>query len=194
MKQAKRVEIPEDRTLTTKEFSRLRDHAVNSASFYALDRGLNSAQIREKLLRKGYIEDDVEYTASDGSQHRFNFIDFALGEVVDRGFVDEEAVAERIVSRCLARGAGVGAIRQAFWVGKVPADVAESVLSKLEVEGQDEVNEALQTALRRAKNSFSYRKHEGDTRAQEGYLRKSLMTKGFGWDDIARVLKDEGDE
>lgn len=189
MKKAKRVEIPEDRPLTTEEFVKLRDHIRNSATWYALERGLNRGTIRNKLKLKGFSDDDVPYFSSSGETVWYNFIDTILDELEELEMINETDFAERLANRQIARGYGINRVRQELFANHVPEDVANGVLQDKEEESG--LDSALVKALDRAKLNYAYKKNAGNDFAQEQYLRKTLMQRGFGWDDITRVMESE---
>ena len=65
-KKAKQVDVP-DRVLTYEEFTALWDHAVSSAIWQAENYLRSAGDILDRLHRKGYPSEPVEYYSKDKS-------------------------------------------------------------------------------------------------------------------------------
>lgn len=182
MKKAREIVIPDDRPLTYKEFVDFRDHAYNSASWYATEYARTEHQIIEKLLKKGYVEGEVSYLDEDGNEQTFDIIEWVLCKLRDYYMVDDEALARRFVERELGNGKGAQWIRTKLAAKGIPHEAITELLDELKLD--DATVEAVAKTAERFMNTSVYRK-QPDSFKKRQRLVQHLLSRGFSFDDIA---------
>lgn len=191
MKTARQVVIPADRPLTFKEFEDLKNHAMASSMWYASTYVRNTEQVKEKLYKKGYWEDDINATDEKGKNFSYNIVDTTVDKLVELQIIDNVAYAESVVRTRLRQGSGINKIRMDLSFKKVPSDIIEEVLSGIE---ENDSNAALEKALSKILSSSGYKKLD-DPRKKQQKITQALLGKGFSFDDVsdaASKVIDEG--
>lgn len=189
MKKARQVEIPTDRELTEDEYIDLSSHAHKSSLWYVSTYVKNSHQVREKLNRKGYPNEDVCVKSKDGTIRDVNLIDDALKELIDMGMLDDVRYIDDIYSSGRNSGKSIGAIRLNLIRSGLPSDFVSEHLDALveENEANDDDDESVEhELLDRAANKViaSSRFENMDQYKKRQTLVKKLATKGFAMGDI----------
>lgn len=182
MKKAREIVIPDDRPLTYKEFVDFRDHAYNSASWYATEYSRTEHQITEKLLKKGYVKGDVNYIDENGVEQSFDIIEWVLQKLRDYYMVDDEALARRFVQRELSSGKGAQWIRTKLTARGISHELVTELLDELK---EDDVTaDAVARTAEKFMNTSVYRKQPDDFKKRQR-LVQHLLSRGFSFDDIS---------
>ena len=189
MKKARQVEVPTDRELTEDEYIDLSSHAHKSSLWYVSTYVKNSHQVREKLNRKGYPNENVCVKAKDGTIRDVNLIDDALKELIDMGMLDDVRYIDDIYSSGRNSGKSIGAIRLNLIRSGLPSDFVSEHLDALveENEANDDDDESVEhELLDRAANKViaSSRFENMDQYKKRQTLVKKLAAKGFSMGDI----------
>lgn len=182
MKQARQIEIPENRSLTWEEYLDFSGHAVNSSMWYASNYTRNSNQIREKLYAKGYPKGEVEVDLPEGGTEFKDMVEDTVERLVEGLLIDDRQYATSVINSQLSRGLGISRIRSALIAKKVDPQLAQDLLDTLDLE--DQTNEAIDRAAKKVVRSSAFLKLEpGWPRQQK--LTQQLASKGFSFSDIS---------
>lgn len=186
MKQAKKVEIPENRQLNQKEYDKLSEHAYNSAFFYATSFNKSSAQIREKLYKKGYISDNVFVTDDYGDVSEINIVDDVLTRLEEQYLIDDNDYARKYVQMRLNQGKGTTIIRHELRRNGIENTIIDELLDDVD---EDEITKSVQKSFDRFLRSYGYRSaKDNNTRKQKAF--QYLVSKGFSIDTIVTFLNN----
>lgn len=186
MRQAKTVEIPEDRTITEEEYRKLSSHAYKSSVWYITTYNKNSYQTREKLLKKGYIKDSVIVLKNDSTQYEVNIIDEIIEKLFDYYILDDDAYVDSFIRNSLSRGIGLSSIRVKLLNNGIPQDMIERFF--VDYENDTRVDEALDKSAYKIINSSSFRKLDFFKRKEK--IVRSLVSKGFALSDIFEWVEE----
>lgn len=186
-KVARTVVIPEDRPLTLEEFIDLRDHAYNSAFWNVTHYARTEKQVVDKLLSKGYVEDEVAYLNEDGERRSQDIIEWVLEELKEREFLGDEDYMERFISSKLSQGWGMSRIRMEALRKGVDRDVIDAIVEQLDF--SEEEDDALGRELERALRSSAVQR-DGDPYKRSQKVVQSLMRKGFSYGDIREKMEE----
>lgn len=182
MKQARQIEIPENRNLTWEEYLDFSGHAANSSMWYASNYTRNSNQIREKLYAKGYPKGEVEVDLPEGGSDFKDMVEDTVERLVESLLIDDRQYATSVINSQLSRGLGISRIRSALIAKKVDPELAQELLETLDLE--DQTNEAIDRAAKKVVKSSAFLKLEpGWPRQQK--LTQQLASKGFSFSDIS---------
>lgn len=193
MRQPKRVEIPEDRRLSVEEYEKLTKHAKNSAS-YSCGMSLKSErEVRDKLMLKGYVEDDVIVT-TEYSENTANIIDEVIEYLEGVHLLNEDRLAEKIIETLLDKGKGYREIQRKMFEKKIDKDIAEHHLEALDEDSGEAIAEALDSAVEAIQRKGNYR-NEDDPIKRRQKLYRLLISRGFNVGEVkAKVDEIEEDE
>lgn len=194
---AKKITIPESRELTGEEYLKIYEHLRNSAIWYATNMNINSAQIIEKLQKKGLTSDPVHVTYADGARETHYLIDETLAFLQDALLVDDEAYAKRLIEIGLSQGKGFNAIRSTLHQKKVDPELINRLIEEMEEgdESKEMRQEALEKAYRRALTSQAYKKElakveRGEWGSPRSALSRSMASRGFSFSEISDFLDE----
>lgn len=190
MKKAREIEIPADRPLSLDEFTDFRTHAFKSSSWYATEYLRSEQQIIDKLLRKGYTREDVNYLDKNGVEHSFNIIDEVITKLREYHLVNDDSYARTLIERYSSSGRGRNYTRNKLVEKGIQPEVIDDLLDELIDE--DETFESVNAAATRYMNTSSYRREENHFK-QKQKLTAHLISRGFTFDDI-RNWEDQREE
>lgn len=189
MKKARVVEMPDDFNLSYKDYDRLKKHARNSSYYNATKYARNSAQIKDKLLQKGYKDDLYTITKSDGEKFTINFIQDAIDHLIKIGILDDYDYAEKYALNRLQMGYGLTNIRAELFKKKVDRDIIDEIMDKISEDYDDEIDDALERAFNNIINTYAITNAK-DTFTRKQKIIQSLMRKGFNYSDITGIIDD----
>ncbi|MBR3692819.1 MAG: RecX family transcriptional regulator [Clostridia bacterium] len=141
-----------------------RKSAVNIISVTSV----SCAELRRRLLRKGYPESEC---------------DAAVEWLCDMGVVDDAAFAAGLAAKYAAAGVSLRAAGQKMREKGLPRETVEEALAEYP-EPDAAIDRAVEKALR----------GEIPTREQAAKLTASLARKGFRYEDIRAALRRHGTE
>lgn len=190
MKKAKTVEIPADGTLTYDEYKKLAKHAINSASWHAINYRRNSFQIREKLRFKGYRDEDVTYVTNDKKEVSTNIIEDTINFLIDDGMLDDERLAEDFVYSSLSNGKNsLTSVRNKMMLKLFPKDMIDQAINNyIETYDNNSDEEALNNAASKIVRSGSFYRLDSQKKNQK--FVRTLVSKGFNLGDIINWKQD----
>ena len=129
-KKAKQVDVP-DRVLSYEEFTALWDHAVSSATWQAENYLRSAGDILDRLHRKGYPDEPVEYYSKDKSDIlSCDIADEVVNHLVEKGIIDEKEFASDKILSMIYSGKSVSHIRQKMRQKRFKDDVIETCINE----------------------------------------------------------------
>lgn len=190
MKKAREIEIPEDRPLTFEEFTDFKNHAYNSSSWYATEYVRTEKQIRDKLLKKGYINGEVDYLNEKGVEESFDIIEWVLEKLRDYLLIDDDALARRFVERELNNGKGAQWIHQKLSAKGISHDRVDELIE--EMKSDDVTIEGVERVAERYMRNSTYLK-QPDKYKKRQKLVSHIISRGFSFDDITLWETSKGE-
>lgn len=190
-KTARVVSIPEDRPLTFSEMEDLRDHAYNSAFWNVTNYRRTEKQVRDKLISKGYPDDEVSFLNENGEINKINFIEYSMSELMERELLGDVDYTERFISSKLGMGWGMSRIRIELMKKGVNLDLVDEVKENGDFDGEAE--SALDRQVRKTLASSSIAR-ENDPFKRRQKAVQSLMRKGFSYGDISEKIREIEEE
>lgn len=128
-KKARQVDVP-DRVLTYEEFTALWDHAVSSATWQAEKYLRSAGDILDRLHRKGYPNEPVEYYSRDKSDIlSCDIANEVVSHLVEKGIVDEKEFASDKILSMIYSGKSVNHIRQKMRQKRFEDDIIEECIN-----------------------------------------------------------------
>lgn len=196
-KKARVVEIPEDRRLDEKTYNELFSHAKNSGIYYCTASPKSEQQIREKLIAKGYVEEEVTVFSKkeDGSvanEYKANIIEDTIRHLEMLVLLDDSFLARGVVESMLRKGKGAQEIKRKLREKKIDSDIMDESIESLE-EDEDAIFEAIEKAVFTYKRKSVYRR-EQDPYKQQQKLFSFLMGRGFNTSQIKVYLDERAQE
>lgn len=182
MKKAREIVIPEDRPLSYKEFSDIREHAIRSSAWYGSEYRRSKHQIVEKLIRKGYTREPVLFVDHTGEEHSHDIIEEVLDILTSSLVVNDEDYARGLVERYRLSNRGDNFIRMKLKEAGIDSELAETAIEANKDE--DELLERIDNEAERFKRRSTYFK-EDNIFKKEQKLTRHLASRGFSFDDIA---------
>lgn len=190
MKTARKVVFP-DRILTYEEYKDLSSHALNSSIWYATNFVRNSSQIIDKLIKKGYPNDMVEYKDKDNMVHSTNIIEDTVQQLKEIHLIDDEEYVRSVLSNDLRVGKSLKSIRMKLLRSGLPKDLIEKIFEENALDNKDEEKEGLDRAALKITRLSSFIK--GDDWAKRRKLVQGLLMRGFEMDDISKWIDKNTD-
>lgn len=126
------------------------------------------AQLREKLLQKGFVPAAAEAAVERAAQYRF---------------VDDRRYAKRLAEVQAAQNAGVYALKRKLRQKGVSEEDAEEAVAALD---DDQQKKACAEVFRK----IAYRYEGLPAREAKGKASQALARRGFAWDVISSVLEN----
>lgn len=128
-KRAKQVDVP-DRVLSYEEFTALWDHAVSSAIWQAENYLRSAGDILDRLYRKGYPNEPVEYYSKDRSDIlSCDIADEVVNHLVEKMVIDEKEFASDKILSMIYSGKSVNHIRQKMRQNRFRDDIIEECIN-----------------------------------------------------------------
>lgn len=186
---ARKIEIPEDYTITEEEYADYFQHAKNSSLFYLSRYDRNSNEIRQKLYEKGYPEGEVTVRGREEETRKVNMVEDTIDFLIDTSMVDDENYVEYNLLRYLDSGKGLNFIkRKLVFEKRVDPTLWEETLERLSEEIDEKTSDSIERVARQVMNRNAYRKkNEYDRR---GYLYQFLARRGFNSGDITEWIQN----
>lgn len=182
MKKAREIVIPEERPLTLDEFEDFKSHALNSSLWYGSAYTRSEKQIVEKLQRKGYTTEPVQFINENGELESFDIISHVLERLRESLVVDDEAYARGLIARYSSAKRGESYTRRKLLEKGISQELADELMEELrDDEGTIEAIAALAELYR---NSSSYLREQNSYR-REQKLTGHLLARGYSFDDIS---------
>lgn len=189
MKKAKTVEIPLNKTVDFKTYMQLNDHAYKSALFYVTTYNKNSYQIREKLIQKGYIEEDITVTYKDGNTETYNIIDDTLDKLTQQYLLDDYQYTVNVLQNGVDAGKSVQNLKSKLLQNKIPIEMINEALDSNDVELDEAYG--LDKLATKTTNSSSFQKLDKYKKQQK--LVRTLVSKGFSMGEVYDWIKEHPD-
>lgn len=177
MKKALKVEIPDDRALTSEEYEKLKSHAYNSATWYATNYSKTSGQIKQKLYDKGYPRDELEVEDRNKEKFWVNIVDETVERLIELSFINDESYVNSAFSSGLRSGKSVSSIKTKLFQAGISQEMMDDALYEVEKLDEDFENDALDKTASKLLLSRAYTKLEYWDRKNK--LVKTLLTKRF---------------
>jgi len=189
MKKARTVEIPDNRTVDFKTYMKLNDHAYKSALFYATNYNKNSFQIREKLLQKGYIKEDITITYNNGNTENHNIIEENIQKLTEQYILDDYQYVVSFIQNGIDSGKSLQTLKNKLFMNKVPQRLIEQVIESEDVE----INESygLDKEASKIARSSSFAKLDKYKKQQK--LVRTLVGKGFNMGEVYDWINENSD-
>lgn len=188
------IELPEDLRITDKEYQDYFDHAKKSGTFYAIKFIKSTGEIREKLIGKGYVDEPVEVVSDDETVKEINIIQETLDYLVENHLVDDEMIAEHIVSSKRNSGRGNFDILRRLHRKKLPEHIIEQVMEEYEDE-DDELNDNSPIV----KSGHQYQRRSSFRKEEDPFKKKQklylfLQGRGFDGSEIRTYMEEYYDD
>lgn len=180
-KKAKQVDVP-DRVLSYEEFTVLWDHAVSSATWQAENYLRSTGDILDRLHRKGYPNEPVEYYSKDRSDIlSCDIADEVVNHLVEKRVIDEkEFVSDKILSMIYS-SKSVNHIRQKMRQKRFRDDIIEECINE-HLESNPEYSiRSLTRQIEMLTRSPSFIRL--DPAKRKDRLIRSMSSKGFSVSD-----------
>lgn len=201
VKKPRIVHIPEHRKLLEKEYVELQEHARRSAMHYLSKSQKSEQTIRDKLLAKGYVADDVlivpnpdieiggeeiseealsTYVNNTEADDKQNIIDNVIASLQEYDFVNDKAMAQNIIRSERLKGKGDNSAKQKMFEKGLSADIIDSVFDDSSDADSDDYNDfsfSVETSAREAldRAARSYMMKSAYQNEESEYKRRGKM-------------------
>lgn len=180
-KKAKQVDVP-DRVLSYEEFTALWNHAVSSATWQAENYFRSAGDILDRLHRKGYPNEPVEYYSKDKSDIlSCDIADEVVSHLVDRRVIDEKEFALDKILSMIYSGKSINHIRQKMRQKRFRDDVIETCINEHLKNNPEYNNKSLNRHIEIMTRSPSFTRLDPVKRKDR--LIRSMSSKGFSVSD-----------
>ena len=180
-KRAKQVDVP-DRVLLYEEFTALWDHAVSSATWQAENYLRSAGDILDRLYRKGYPNEPVEYYSKDKSDIlSCDIADEVVNHLVEKKVIDEKEFALDKILSMIYSGKSVNHIRQKMRQKRFRDDVMETCINEHLKNNPEYNNKSLNRHIEIMTRSPSFTRLDPVKRKDR--LIRSMSSKGFSVSD-----------
>ncbi len=139
----------------------LRALAREKALEYLSRRSMSRAELKKKLIEKGYDEDTADY---------------CVQWLTENGLTDDESYAAAVVRHYAAKGYGAGRIKGELSKRGIDRDLWEGAL------------DAAPDSSGKIDKFISSRLTDPEDRAQIGKVSQALYRRGYSWDEIREAL------
>lgn len=179
-----RLEIvfPEDLSLDYKTWVKYRQYAYNSSVWYIENYGGNGFKVRQRLLKKGFFDEDVSTITPLGEHVSINFLDDTVERLIQDLYIDEYKYARGIVRDEKSKNRGVQHVRRVLAYKGVPRDIIDEVLEDFDDSAE------LVKAYEKIIHSPEFKKIT-DPYKKKSKVYRALAFKGFNTEDISRVIE-----
>lgn len=192
MKKPRIVTIPEDNKLTQAEYKDLSEHARKSALFYATSRGRSAGEIREKLIAKGYVDNDVFIVNKDDRNEVIGSSDIiseTIEHLEDCLLLDDEELAQNISDNYQNKGKGEREIKRRMRDRKIDQSLIDKTLESIT---EEDNLEAVTYAAELYTSKSSYTREENPYK-QKQKLFAHLSRRGFDTGTIKDYMELENE-
>lgn len=180
-KRAKQVDVP-DRVLSYEEFTALWNHAVSSATWQAENYLRSAGDILDRLYRKGYPNEPVEYYSKDKSDIlSCDIADEVVNHLVEKKVIDEKEFALDKILSMIYSGKSVNHIRQKMRQKRFRDDVIETCINEHLKNNPEYNNKSLNRHIEIMTRSPSFTRLDPVKRKDR--LIRSMSSKGFSVSD-----------
>lgn len=180
-KKAKQVDVP-DRVLSYEEFTALWNHAVSSATWQAENYLRSAGDILDRLYRKGYPNEPVEYYSKDKSDIlSCDIADEVVNHLVEKKVIDEKEFALDKILSMIYSGKSVNHIRQKMRHKRFRDDVIETCINEHLKNNPEYNNKSLNRHIEIMTRSPSFTRLDPVKRKDR--LIRSMSSKGFSVSD-----------
>lgn len=180
-KKAKQVDVP-DRVLSYEEFTALWNHAVSSATWQAENYLRSAGDILDRLYRKGYPNEPVEYYSKDKSDIlSCDIADEVVNHLVEKKVIDEKEFALDKILSMIYSGKSVNHIRQKMRQKRFRDDVIETCINEHIKNNPEYNNKSLNRYIEIMTRSPSFTRLDPVKRKDR--LIRSMSSKGFSVSD-----------
>ena len=180
-KKAKQVDVP-DRVLSYEEFTALWNHAVSSATWQAENYLRSAGDILDRLYRKGYPNEPVEYYSKDKSDIlSCDIADEVVNHLVEKKVIDEKEFALDKILSMIYSGKSVNHIRQKMRQKRFRDDVIETCINEHLKNNPEYNNKSLNRHIEIMTRSPSFTRL--DPAKRKDRLIRSMSSKGFSVSD-----------
>lgn len=180
-KKAKQVDVP-DRVLSYEEFTALWNHAVSSATWQAENYLRSAGDILDRLYRKGYPNEPVEYYSKDKSDIlSCDIADEVVNHLVEKKVIDEKEFALNKILSMIYSGKSVNHIRQKMRQKRFRDDVIETCINEHLKNNPEYNNKSLNRHIEIMTRSPSFTRLDPVKRKDR--LIRSMSSKGFSVSD-----------
>lgn len=180
-KKAKQVDVP-DRVLSYEEFTALWNHAVSSATWQAENYLRSAGDILDRLYRKGYPNEPVEYYSKDKSDIlSCDIADEVVNHLVEKKVIDEKEFALDKILSMIYSGKSVNHIRQKMRQKRFSDDVIETCINEHLKNNPEYNNKSLNRHIEIMIRSPSFTRLDPVKRKDR--LIRSMSSKGFSVSD-----------
>lgn len=191
MKKARVIELPENRTIDEKTYEEYSEHAYKSASWYITAYNKNSFEIKEKLMNKGYIDDDVIVQHSKGEITHHNFIEETFQKLADNHMLNDDMdYVKEFIQNGVNNGRSVNAMKTKLRNKKIPYDMITEALEDDSLDLDEEYGLDKQASI--IVRSGSFQRLDGFKKKQK--LVRRLLSKGFDMGDIYSWINNNEEE
>lgn len=125
-------------------------------------RQMSGKELKEKLIHKGYKDEDA---------------DFAVSRLYELGLMNDEEYSAAIVRHYAAKGYGEGKIRAELGRRGINREFWDDALSSMP-ETDDKIDSYISSHLKNPEDKDQIRK-----------ISAALYRRGFGWDEIRSAIK-----
>lgn len=190
MKKARVIEIPDDLTITGKQYQEYTEHAYKSASWYVAAYNKNSFEIREKLLNKGYIDDQVTVKHDNGETTYHNLIEETFKKLSENHMLDDMEYVKEFIQNGINNGRSLNALKTKLRNKKIPYQMIEDALQddSLDLDEEYGLNKQASIIVR----SGSFQRLDEFKKKQK--LVRSLATKGFDMGEVYSWINENEEE
>ena len=180
-KRAKHVDVP-DRVLSYEEFTALWDHAVSSAIWQAENYLRSAGDILDRLYRKGYPNESVEYYSKDKSDIlSCDIADEVVNHLVEKRVIDEKEFASDKILSMIYSGKSVNHIRQKMRQKRFRDDIIETCINEHLKNNPEYNNKSLNRHIEIMTRSPSFTRLDPVKRKDR--LIRYMSSKGFSVSD-----------
>lgn len=180
-KKAKQVDVP-DRVLSYEEFTALWNHAVSSATWQAENYLRSAGDILDRLYRKGYPNEPVEYYSKDKSDIlSCDIADEVVNHLVEKKVIDEKEFALDKILSMIYSGKSVNHIRQKMRQKRFRDDVIDTCINEHLKNNPEYNNKSLNRHIEIMTRSPSFTRLDPVKRKDR--LIRSMSSKGFSVSD-----------
>lgn len=191
MKKARQIEIPKDRPLTYKEYEDYSEHAYNSSIWYIERYFCSSGQVKDRLYKKGYSRDTINFVKNDKSGvDSTNIVEDTIFKLQEQKYLNDEYYAEKTLNQKISEGKGLNFIRGFLYQKKVDSEIINKIIENFNDE--DSIIEAIDKVSESFIKTSTYKKQENDFLKTQKLTQK-LISRGFSFDDIS-LWRDSKEE